>query len=39
MGCEDLMPLASPLDIYELSSLDTDRREVYHVGENIVSIT
>lgn len=39
MGCVDLMPLASLLDIYELSSLDTDWRKVYHVGENIVTIT
>lgn len=38
-GCENLMALTSPLDIYELSSLDTDRRKVYHGGENIVTIT
>ena len=39
VGCENLMPLASPLDIYELCSLDTDRRKVYHGGENIVTVT
>lgn len=39
VGCENLMPLASPLDIYELSSLDTNRRKVYHGGENIVTVT
>lgn len=38
-GCEDLMPLVSPLDMYGLSNLDTDLRKIYHAGENIVTIT